>query len=185
MRPSRPGRLLVLIALAAASLAVGASALAAAGKAPSSAKIAIKGGETFKPNAYDKDASRFVPGTVTVRSGATITLTNGGMENHTLSLVAPSAVPRTVRQLNNCTICLQISLAHGVNPMAGPPSGPPPHPVVDVGAPGFDAPGDSVVVGPKGSPLGKATFKVTAKAGTMLHFICIVHPWMQGSIVVK
>jgi plastocyanin len=185
MRPRRPGRLPVLIGLAAASLAAGASALAAAGKAPSSAKIAIKGGETFKPNAYDKDSSRFVPGTVTVRSGATIALTNVGAEPHSLSLVAASAVPHTISQLNNCAICVRISLTHGVNPMAGPVSGPPPKPVVDVGAPGFDAPGDSVIVGPKGSPLAKATFKVTAKAGTTLHFICIIHPWMLGRILVK
>jgi hypothetical protein len=29
------------------------------------------------------------------------------------------------------------------------------------------------------------TIKVTAKAGTSLYFMCGVHPWMQGKIVVK
>jgi len=185
MDSRRPRRLLILTVLAAASLAAGGSALAAAGNVPSKAKIAIKGGESFKPNAYDKDASRFAPGTVTVRSGATVTLTNQGDEPHTLSLVAASAVPRTLAQLHNCAICGQISLAHGVDPNGPPTAGLPPRPVVDVGAAGFDQPGDSTIIGPKGSPASKVTFKVTAKAGTTLHFICIIHPWMQGRILVK
>ena len=29
------------------------------------------------------------------------------------------------------------------------------------------------------------TFKVTAKAGTTLRYLCIIHPWMQGSFKVK
>jgi plastocyanin len=184
MHSRRPRRLLVVTVLGAVSLAAGGSALAAAGKAPSTAKIAIKGGESFKPNAYDKDSTHFAPGTVTVRSGGTITLTNQGPEAHTLSLVKPSDVPRTLAQLNNCTVCEQIAASHGVNPQGPPTSGPPPIPVVDVGAPGFDQPGDSTVIGPKG-PAGKVTFKVTAKAGTTLHFLCAIHPWMQGRILVK
>jgi hypothetical protein len=34
-------------------------------------------------------------------------------------------------------------------------------------------------VGPKGSG-STVKFKVTAKAGTTLHYLCIIHPWMQG-----
>ena len=29
------------------------------------------------------------------------------------------------------------------------------------------------------------SIKVTAKPGTTLYFLCAVHPWMQGKIVVK
>jgi plastocyanin len=29
------------------------------------------------------------------------------------------------------------------------------------------------------------TVKVTAKPGTTLYFLCAVHPWMQGKIVVE
>ena len=29
------------------------------------------------------------------------------------------------------------------------------------------------------------TIKITAKKGTTLHFICALHPWMQGTIKVK
>lgn len=177
-------RLLVVAALGVGLLVAGGSALAASGKAPSHVKIAIKGGETFKPNVFDKDSSHYTPGTVTVRSGATVTLTNDGPEPHSLSLVAKSALPRTVGQLNNCGICRQIAITHGINPMGPPTSGPPPHPVVDVGAPGFNEPGDSIVIGPKG-PFGKVAFKVTAKKGTTLYFMCIVHPWMQGRFLVK
>ena len=50
-----------------------------------------------------------------------------------------------------------------------------------VGAAGFDQPGDSIFV----APHGKMSFDVTAPAGTTLHFICAIHPWMQGRIRVR
>ena len=59
--------------------------------------------------------------------------------------------------------------------------------VVEAGADGFDTggdkttPGDSIYLPPK----GKVTFKVTAKKGTTLNFICAVHPWMVGTIKVS
>ena len=79
--------------------------------------------------------------------------------------------------------CGAIAKSHGVNP-EGPPLGPPPNPLVNVGAAGFGTPGDSIVIGPKGHG-GQATFKVTARPGTTLSFICIIHPWMQGRFLVK
>jgi hypothetical protein len=61
------------------------------------------------------------------------------------------------------------------------PPGPSPHPLVDVGAAGFNAPGDSIVTGPKAQPGGQpVTFKVTAAPGTTLNFLCVIHPWMEG-----
>lgn len=165
-----------------AVLATGGSALAAGGNAPSKAKISVQGGESFKPNAYVKNTFRFVAGTVTVRSGGTITLTNTTGDPHTLSIVKRSQLARTIGQLENCGVCKSIAKAHGVNPN-GPP-GPPPHLVVNVGKAGFDQPGDSLFLGPKG-PGDRVTFKVTAKPGTTLYFMCAVHPWMQGRIQVK
>jgi hypothetical protein len=40
------------------------------------------------------------------------------------------------------------------------------------------------VIGPKGHG-STVTFKVTARPGTILNFICAVHPWMQGRFLVK
>ena len=49
------------------------------------------------------------------------------------------------------------------------------------GAPGFGTVGDSVALTSKRTSI---TFKVTAKPGTTLHFVCAIHPWMQGTIKV-
>jgi hypothetical protein len=52
---------------------------------------------------------------------------------------------------------------------------------VDVGAPGYDQPGDPTFV----APHARVSFKVTAPAGTTLRFICAIHPWMQGRIEIR
>jgi plastocyanin len=176
-------RALMVAALSVALLALGGSALGAGGKGPAKAKIVIKGGESFKPNAYIKDTMHFLAGTVTVRSGATVTLTNATKDEHTLSIVKAAQLPRTVNQIENCGVCGEIAKSHGVNPSA-PPSGPPPIPLVNVGAAGFDKPGDSTVIGPKGHG-SQVSFTVTAPAGTTLSFMCAIHPWMQGRFLVK
>ena len=50
-------------------------------------------------------------------------------------------------------------------------------------APSIDRPGDSALTGPeKGNSID---LKVTAKKGTTLRFICILHPWMQGKVLVR
>jgi plastocyanin len=185
MQLSNSRRALVVAVLGAALLALGGSALGAAGKGKGSAKakIVIKGGESFKTNAYIKDSVHFVGATVTVRSGGTVTLTNTSKDGHTLSIVKQSQLPRTINQIENCSVCGEVAKSHGVNPSA-PPSGPPPIPLVNVGPPGFNQPGDSVIIGPKGHG-GPVTFKVTAPAGTTLSFMCAIHPWMQGRILVK
>lgn len=182
MHLSNSRRALVVAVLGVALLALGGSALGA-GKGPAKAKIVIKGGESFKPNAYIKDTMHFLAGTVAVRSGATVTLTNATADEHTLSIVKAGQLPRTVNQIENCSVCGEIAKSHGVNPTA-PPSGPPPIPLVNVGAAGFDKPGDSIVIGPKGHG-SQVTFKVTAPAGTTLSFMCAIHPWMQGRFLVK
>ncbi len=180
MQSSTPRRVLAAAALGLV-LAMAGTALAAGG-GPSKATLVIKGGESFKTNAYIKSSLHFATGTVRVRSGATVTLLNTTPDPHTLSIVSPSQLPRTIGQVENCKVCKGIAKAHGVNPREES-SGPPPHPVVNVGAPGFNQPGDSLIIGPKG-PHGKVTFKITAKPGTTLHFMCAIHPWMQGRFLV-
>jgi plastocyanin len=177
-------RALVAVAFGAVLLTLAGSAIAAGGKGPAKAKIVIKGAESFKPNAYLKIGFHFDPGTVTIRSGGTVTLANNTTDGHTLSIVKQSQLPRTFKQIENCSACSAIAKSHGLN-FEGPPTpGPPPIPLVNVGAVGFDTPGDSIVIAPKGRG-GPVTFKVTARPGTVLSFLCIIHPWMQGRFVVK
>jgi plastocyanin len=177
-----PRRLFAAGVVGAIALGVAGSALAAPSSS-SKAKITIRGGESFKPNAFVTDTQRYVPGTTPIRSGGTVTLTNASDDPHTLSIVKRNQLPRTIGQVNNCSVCGEITQAHGVDPNGPPTEGPPPIPVVDGGAAGLDQPGDSIFVGPKGSG-STVRFKVTAKAGTTLHYLCIIHPWMQGSFKV-
>jgi len=76
-----------------------------------------------------------------------------------------------------CKPCGQLMAAHQVNEETGAIG----QPLVESGADGFDSAGDSIVLPPK----GKVTFKVTAKAGSTLNFVCAVHPWMLGKIKVS
>jgi hypothetical protein len=50
-----------------------------------------------------------------------------------------------------------------------------------VGPPGLDQPGDSLLIDAE-QPVTRA--RVTAAPGTTLHFICVIHPWMQGKLKV-
>ncbi len=77
MRTSIWGRGRAAIALAALCLVSAGTALAASSSAigPARAKITIKGGDSFKPNAYITNTYHFVSGTVVIRSGGTVTLT--------------------------------------------------------------------------------------------------------------
>jgi hypothetical protein len=177
-------RAVLAAVLGVASLGVAGSALAAGGKGPAKAKILIRGSESLVPNAYLKIGFHFDAGTVPIRSGGTVTLTNLTTDGHTLSIVKKSQLPRTIKQLQNCSICGAIAKSHGINFEGPPTEGPPPILVVNVGAAGFDTPGDSVVIPPKGRG-APVTFKVTARPGTILSFMCVFHPWMQGRFLVK
>jgi plastocyanin len=148
---------------------------------------AVDKGVSFAPNKYIQDNMFFSPGTVTVASGGTVTFTYGGMkseEPHTLTIVKRSELPRTAAQVNNCRACQQYATPHLKNPKAEPgPNNPIVHWTLDKGQPGLDEPGDSIAIQEPG-PHKTITAKVTAPAGTMLYFLCAVHPWMQGKIVV-
>lgn len=181
---SRRKALVALGLLAVAAALAVAVAAAAATSAPRSAKLLAIGGTSFKVNKYVQDGVRWAPGTLTIRSGGTLTIVNKTSEPHTFSIVKKSQLPRTKSQMENCKICLTIAQAHGVDPNSNQ-QGPPPKPLVDVGKVGFDEPGDSDArIAPKGSG-PSVQDKITAKAGTTLYYLCLIHPWMQGKIVVK
>ncbi len=145
----------------------------------------------FVINQYVQDAMRFTPGTVTVKSGCTLTFafaTPKQDEPHSLSIVNQSDLPKTAAQMENCKICGQIRAKLVKHPAQPPgPNNPVVHWIVNVGKPGLDAPGDSIVIfEAKGSPPGRRsmTIRVSAPAGKILYFMCGLHSWMQGKIVV-
>ncbi len=55
--------------------------------------------------------------------------------------------------------------------------------VVNVGRAGLNRPGDSRLFSLNGVG-GSYAAKVSAKPGTSLAYLCIIHPWMQGHIKV-
>ena len=170
------------VALAAAA-ALGAPALALA--APARNHIVISGGDVYKPGFYVKNTMHFGPRKLTVKSGATVTVLNKAtaQEPHTVSFVKASQMPRTKKAIDRCSnlqggVCLALAQAHQADPQTGEVK----VPVVNAGKPGVDRAGDSFYIAPGAK---KLTFKVTAKKGTTLHYFCVIHPWMQGTIKVR
>lgn len=169
--------------------AVAAVAVPAATASPKAGGITIKAtdkGATYVINKSVTDKMYFSPGNATVKSGQTLTFEYDGKpgeEPHTITIVAEKDLPKTTAQMNNCTICNKTAAGHLKNPKAPPgPTNDIAHWVVNTGKTGLDGPGDSIAI--EGAKHRSVTIKVTAPAGTTLHFICAVHPWMQGTIKV-
>jgi plastocyanin len=168
------------VALAAtAALGMSALGVGVAGAATAKNRITIVGGASIKPGESVTDNQHFTPQDLEVKSGATVKLVNKAKteDPHTISLVKKSDLPKTAKQAFNCATCNTILASHEVNEQTGDIG----KPVVDAGQPGYDTPGDSTVVTPK----AKISFKVTAKKGTTLYYLCAIHPWMQGRIKVS
>ena len=178
----------LLAGVATLGLVVGGSASAlAAGSSPKHTTINAVTSTKVKINRYIQDGTRWQKDVYDVRSGGTITIVNLAASDgpHTFSVVRKSDLPRTVNQINNCTICQTIAREHGANPNSNTP---PKFLFVENGtgtntAPNVDRPGDSAFVAPTQN--AKVTLKVTAKPGTTLYFMCAVHPWMQAKLIVQ
>ena len=128
---------------------------------------------------------RFRPGTLHIKHGATLTFRQGppqppsvfpdGVEPHTLSIVRRADLPRTLQELFECEVCGPFLEAHDLE-------GASPNFVVNVGRAGLNRPGDSLLI-TNDHPV--TTAPVTAPAGTTLHYLCAVHSWMQGRLIVE
>jgi hypothetical protein len=127
----------------------------------------------------------YSPHNGSIAQGGMLTIRNASPSPHTFSLVRQSLLPKTRRQRQLCPapghICFAIARWHRVrhNTVHLNP--------VDVGQTGWDTEGglrktgDSVFFfrnRPQALP-------VSAPAGTTLHFMCAIHPWMQGTITVR
>ena len=139
----------------------------------SSGTVFTRGDEKFVPNAMIQSTLRFSPGKVNASTGQTLTWTHADQTTapHTVTIVDQADVPGSIDEVFACPACVAALDAHfagGLNP------------VVNVGLPGLDQPGDSLLLFPGES----VSAEVAAAAGTTLDYLCAIHPWMQGSITV-
>jgi uncharacterized cupredoxin-like copper-binding protein len=182
-------RRLLLPLAALATAAVAASAAVASRSQPASVTTikAVTSVPKVKINRFIQDALRWDKDVYKVKSGSTIHIVNdaAGEGPHTFTVVASQDEPKSAPQIVNCKICLTLAKAHGANPNS---DAPPKFPFLENGVgqktpPAVDRPGDSGVTGP-GKKGESIDLKVTAKPGTKLNFICLIHPWMQAVLEV-
>jgi plastocyanin len=174
--------------LALAAAGAGAAVAASGAAAPAKAVVKQKFGVKMKANRYVQDELRFDKDVYDVKSGGTVSLllTADQEGPHTMSAVKEKDLPKTgAEAFGNCKICNKLGQAHGADPNT---NAPPKFNFLEDGvgqntAPNFDKPGDSVLSGQKKGD--KVDFTVTAKKGTTLYFMCIIHPWMQAKLLVK
>lgn len=135
--------------------------------------IRALGVEDFDANALIYSTFRFDPGRSFPHEGERIRFTDRDRSAapHTLTVVRPSQVPDSFDEIFVCEPCNAALEAHF--------STDPPTAKVGIGD-GLNAPGDSLLIF-DGQGIGA---NVTASAGTTLHFVCALHPWMQGRLVV-
>ena len=170
---------------ALALLGTGAIAASAAFAVPAGAQggntITVKGGAKMRPGHSITDNMRFAPLKKSIKSGSTVTINNKTGAPHTLSIVKKSELPKNVKEMEaffEGPVMGEFMQAHEVDPENE--EAPPGKPLVDVGEEGFDQRGDSVFFAGKTEKI-----KVTAKGGTSLSYLCLIHPWMQGTLKVK
>lgn len=168
-------RALALATLCALAAGVGAASADAA------KTVTTRGGASFEANEFLMFTDRFAPGEITVRPGERVTWRDADRnpEPHTVTVVRRRNLPDRIGEVFECRICA-IALGHLTNPENPEESG-----IrttrLDAGRPGLDTQGDSLFLAPGGSISGR----VTAAAGANLHYLCAVHPWMQGAIHVR
>ncbi len=179
----------LIAGVAGLSLALGASgvAVAANARAPKKATIKVSQKLVMKPNRYIQDGLRWNKDAYHVRSGGTLHIVNTAASEgpHTFTVVRKKDLPKTAAQASNCKICITLGAAHGADPQS---NAPPKFPFLENGVgqatpPCVDRPGDSGVTGP-GKKGESIDLHVTAKKGTTLKFMCLIHPWMQAKVIV-
>ena len=122
---------------------------------------------------------RCAPGTIRVASGGTVTFhDNSNNDAHTITISPKAALPRSA---DGPCKARQIASHHLKNPNSQ--NSPVAHWVLNKGAIGLNGEGDSLALAPKG-PHKSASIVISAPAGTTLYYMCAIHPWMQGKIVV-
>jgi len=135
--------------------------------------VRTNGDNRFVANAMIQSTLRFTPGTIRVESGSEVTWQHDDRttEPHTITIVEEADLPTSADEVFACEACGAALDGHFGG--GGP--------VLDVGALGLDAPGDSLLFFDGES----VTATVSAGPGTTLSYLCAIHPWMQGEINVQ
>jgi hypothetical protein len=170
------------------AVAITATSVGAATAPPQRVTVRAVTSVQVKVNRYVRDGLRWQHDTYIVRSGGTVHIINDAADEgpHTFTFVKRADLPRTPAQiLQKCKICETLGQAHGADPTS---DAPPKFNFLENGVgqdtpPNFDQPGDSAVIPPtKGFT---ENLHVTAKKGTTRYFMCLIHPWMQGKLLVR
>lgn len=174
-------RFAVLVGVSAIALyATSATVVATAGGIESQSHrddfvVRALGDENFEPNALIYSTFRFDPERSFPHRGDRVVLADRDRVDgapHTLTIVRESQLPTTTDEVfAGCPACDQALEAH-----FGQES---PRSRVGLGD-GLNEPGDSLLAF-EGQSIGA---KLTASSGSVLHFLCAIHPWMQGRLVV-
>ncbi|HWI07279.1 MAG TPA: hypothetical protein VNT54_07150 [Solirubrobacteraceae bacterium] len=189
----RTGRSTAIRGVLAASAAAGLVAALGSGSAASAdagTEAAAAPAKTISMR-FDQRGPRFT-GSSTVATGQQLRIRNLSdpkkIGPHTFTLVAANVMPRSAKAMKACftpgKICLTGAMAHEFNEKTESVG----LPLVEAGAPGWDKrfsrtvrKGDSWYTEKKDEEFSQP---VSAKAGTLLRFMCLVHPEMQGKIKV-
>jgi hypothetical protein len=173
------------VAVLALALGTTTAGFAAAGKAPKRSTIKVTHKIKMKPNRYIQDGLRWNEDVYRVRHNGTLHVVNTAADEgpHTFTVVKKRDLPQTAEEAFNCKICNTLGEAHGADPSS---EGPPQFQYLENGVgqdtpPDVDRPGDSGVTGP-GEEGESIDLKVTAPKGKVLHFLCLIHPWMQARV---
>ena len=179
--------LLAAGAAAGLAMALGAGSAASADEG-SEAAAAPTSTKTISMRA-DARGLRFT-GSSSVKSGEQLRIRNlsnpGAAGPHTFTLAAANALPRSRKAMQQCfspgKICMSAALAHEFDPKTEKVH----KQLAEAGKDGWDKrfsrkvkAGDSWYSEKKGEEFSQV---VSAKAGTVLRYLCVVHPEMQGKI---
>jgi plastocyanin len=186
MRRRYGGGLRKLLVAAVATLIVAAMAGPASAAVAPAATVEVRGGDILQPGQFIKNNFRFVPRNITVHSGDVVRWVDRDRDEddpHTVTIARKADLPQNIAQLEACyepgALCAETIEAHD----PGSDQQPPFNFRVNRGGPGLDRRGDSLLFG---GPFDQAIRgRVTASAGRTLYYLCVIHPWMQGSITVQ
>ena len=170
--------------------AVGVAALLGGGS-PATAQDTVTPTAPAKTISMRTTAKRmFFTGASTVKTGQLLRIRNLSNPRqhgpHTFTLVATNLLPRSAKQGEQCfspgRICLTAAVAHEFDERTEKVN----KQLVEAGQPGWDKrftrtskTGDSWYSEKLGEEFSQV---VSAKAGTVLRYLCVIHPNMQGRL---
>ena len=162
---------------AAIALVVTVAFAASAAAAEAAKTVRTVGGPEFAPNQYISDTLRFAPGGITVRRNERVTWVDAdrASEPHTVTVVSRRNLPDTIQEVFECRACA-LANEHLANP--DDPNSDIARMRVNVGRPGLNTEGDSLVL----TPGGRISARITANVGSTVRYFCAIHAWMQGTI---